>query len=192
MPLYDLGNKTPMVPEAGRYWLAPDAHVIGDVVLAEDVGIWFGAVLRGDNDLVSVGARTNIQEHAMVHADPGYPASIGADVTVGHRAIVHGCTIGDNTLVGMGAIILNGARVGNNCLVGAGALVTEGKVIPDNSVVMGSPGQVVKTLDETAVERLRGSALHYVRNWKRFAVEMRCHDEEGDSAAATAARRAGG
>ena len=173
MPLYALGEKTPETPDDGHYWIAPDAHLIGDVILGEDVGIWFGAVLRGDNEPITIGARTNIQEGTMVHVDPSFPVTIGEGCTIGHHAIVHGCTIGDNSLIGMGATILNGARIGRNCLVGANALVTEGKEFPDNSLIVGSPARVVRTLDENAASGLRKSAESYVRNWKRFARDLR-------------------
>ena len=173
MPLYALGNDEPEVPPEGDYWLAPDAHVIGKVRLGRDVGIWFGAVLRGDNELIDIGSGTNIQEGTMVHTDMGSPATIGRNCTIGHHAIIHGCIIGDNSLVGMGATILNGARIGSNCLVGANALVTEGKTFPDNSLIVGSPARVVRTLDDKAVEHLARSARSYVENWKRFARDLR-------------------
>lgn len=173
MPLYALGDAVPQTPDEDRFWIAPDAHVIGKVELGEDVGIWFGAVLRGDNEPIRVGARTNIQEGAMVHVDPGVPAIIGEGCTIGHHAIIHGCTIGDNTLIGMGATILNNAKIGRNCLVGANALVTEGKEFPDNSLIVGSPAKAIRTLDEAAVEGLKRSAESYVRNWKRFAKDLR-------------------
>lgn len=173
MPLYALAGMTPTTPANDRFWVAPDAHVIGDAVLGEDVGIWFGAVLRADNEPIVIGARTNIQEGAMLHVDPGFPLTIGEGCTIGHHAIVHGCTIGENSLVGMGATILNGAVIGRNCLVGANALVTEGKVFPDNSLIVGSPARVVRTLDDTAAAGLKKSAESYVRNWKRFARDLR-------------------
>src|SRR5919107_2299957 len=169
MPIYELNGQRPRLPGDGAFWVAPDAHVIGRVTLGTDVGIWFGAVLRADNDTIVVGDRTNIQDGAMLHVDEGFPLTIGVDVTIGHHAIVHGCTIGDNTLIGMGATILNGARIGRNCLVGAGALVTEGKDFPDNSLIVGAPAKAIRVLDEQAVERLRWSAQNYVENWKRFA-----------------------
>ncbi|MCD7109911.1 gamma carbonic anhydrase family protein [Rhizobium sp. DKSPLA3] len=178
MPLYALGTTRPTCPPPGRYWIAPDAHVVGDVVLGEDVGIWFGAVLRGDNEPIRVGTGTNIQEGAVVHVDAGFPVSIGQGCTIGHRAIVHGCTIGENSLVGMGATILNGAVIGRNCLVGANALVTEGKVFPDNSLIVGAPARVLRTLDDTAIEGLRTSAEHYVRNWQTFAATLTRIEEE--------------
>jgi len=163
----------PNLPAADRYWIAPDANVIGSVTLGDDVGIWFGATLRGDNEPMTVGRGTNIQEGVMVHSDPGFPATIGEDCTIGHHAIIHGCTIGDNTLIGMGATILNGAKIGKNCLVGANALVTEGKEFPDNSLIVGSPARVVRTLDEKAAEGIKKSAEKYVANWKRFAEELK-------------------
>ena len=172
MPLYMLDSIAPDVPAAGTYWLAPDAHVMGKVRLAVDVGIWFGAVLRGDNEWIEIGEGSNLQEHAMLHTDPGAPLSVGRGCTIGHRAILHGCTIGDNSLVGMGAIILNRAKIGRNSLVGAGALVTEGKEFPDNSLIVGSPAKAIRTLDEAAIAGITRSAESYVRNWKRFAAGM--------------------
>ena len=173
MPIYALDDQGPTLPEAGRFWVAPDAHVIGRVVLAEDVGVWFGAVIRGDNEPIRIGARTNIQEGAMLHSDPGSPLTVGADVTVGHHAILHGCTVGDNALIGMGATVLNRARIGGNCVVGANALVTEGKEFPDFSLVVGAPAKAVRTLDPGTAETLRASAAHYVANWRRFAAGLR-------------------
>lgn len=173
MPLYALDDRVPTLPAEGSCWIAPDANVIGTVILGEDVGIWFGATLRGDNEPISVGARTNIQEGVVVHTDPGKPATIGEGCTIGHGAIIHGCTIGDNSLIGMGATVLNGAVIGKNCLVGAGALVTEGKVFADNSLIVGSPAKAIRTLDEAAIEGLRRSAESYVRNWQRFAAGLK-------------------
>jgi carbonic anhydrase/acetyltransferase-like protein (isoleucine patch superfamily) len=173
MPLYALGDDQPETPGEDEYWVAPDAHVIGKITLGADVGIWFGSVLRGDNERITIGARTNIQEGTMVHTDMGYPATIGEDCTIGHHAIIHGCTIGNNSLVGMGATILNGAKIGNNCLVGANALVTEGKEYPDNSLIVGAPAKLIRTLDEKAIEGLKRSAEGYVRNWRRFKRDMR-------------------
>ena len=173
MPIYALDDQGPTLPEAGRFWVAPDAHVIGRVVLAEDVGVWFGAVIRGDNEPIRIGARTNIQEGAMLHSDPGSPLTVGADVTVGHHAILHGCAVGDNALIGMGATVLNRARIGANCIVGANALVTEGKEFPDFSLVVGAPAKAVRTLDPGTAATLRASAAHYVANWRRFAAGLR-------------------
>ena len=168
MPLYALDDRVPTLPAEDRYWVAPDANVIGKVILGEDVGIWFGATLRGDNEPIIVGARSNIQEGVVVHTDPGKPVIIGEGCTIGHGAIVHGCTIGNNSLIGMGATVLNGAVIGNNCIVGANALVTEGKVFPDNSLIVGSPARVMRELDGEAVEGLKRSAESYVRNGQRF------------------------
>ena len=173
MPLYALAGHVPQTPEPGLFWLAPDATVIGKVTIAEDVGIWFGAVLRGDNEPIAVGRGSNIQEGTMVHTDPGFPVSIGEGCTIGHHAIIHGCTIGDNALIGMGATVLNGARIGRNCLVGANALVTEGKEFPDGSLIVGAPARAVRSLDEAAIEGLKRSARNYIANWQRFARDLR-------------------
>ncbi len=173
MPLYALDDIAPSVPADGRYWLAPDAQVMGRVILGEDANIWFGAVLRGDNEPMTVGARTNIQDGSVLHSDPGFPLTIGADCTIGHSAILHGCTIGDGSLIGMGATILNGARIGKGCLVGANALITEGKEFPDHSLIVGSPARVLRPLDEKAVAKLLLSAAHYVSNAKRFAKGLK-------------------
>jgi carbonic anhydrase/acetyltransferase-like protein (isoleucine patch superfamily) len=173
LPIYILDAREPQFPLAGRWWLAPDAHVIGDCHIGEDVGIWFGAVLRGDNDPIRIGARSNIQEHAMLHTDIGFPLTIGEDCTIGHRAILHGCTIGNGVLIGMGATILNGAVIPDGCLVGANALVTEGKVFEPNSLIVGSPAKAIRTLDGAALDRIRASAAGYVANWKRFAAGLK-------------------
>ncbi|MCZ4092623.1 gamma carbonic anhydrase family protein [Sinorhizobium psoraleae] len=172
MPFFALGPLRPQKPAEGSYWVAPDANVIGQVEIGEDVGIWFGATLRGDNEPIRIGARTNIQEAVIIHVDPGFPTTIGEGCTIGHRAIIHGCSIGDNSLIGMGATVLNGAKIGRNCLVGANALVTEGKEFPDNSLIVGSPAKVIRTLDDAAVERLKRSAEHYVKNWQRYAAQF--------------------
>lgn len=168
MPLYALDGKAPRFVDADSNWIAPDATLIGDIQLGRNAGIWFGVVIRGDNEPIVIGGDTNVQEHTVMHTDIGFPLTIGTGCTIGHRAMLHGCTIGDNSLIGMGAIVLNGARIGNNCLVGAGSLVTEGKVFPDNSLIVGSPARVLRTLDERAVASLRNSAAHYVANGKRF------------------------
>ena len=173
MPVYALNELVPQLPEAGRYWVAPDAHVIGRVTLGLDVGVWFGAVIRADNEAMTIGARTNIQEGALLHSDRGSPLTVGEDVTVGHRAILHGCTVGDCTLIGMGATVLNRARIGRFCIVGANALVTEGKEFPDFSLIVGSPAKAVRALPASAEEELRRSAAHYVANWQRFAGGLR-------------------
>lgn len=173
MPIYELDGIAPELPASGDYWVAPDAHVIGRVKLGTEVGVWFGAVIRGDNEPIVVGARTNIQEGATLHTDPGFPLTIGDGCTIGHQAIVHSCTLGNNVLVGMGATILNGAKIGNNCLVGANALVTEGKEFPDGSLIVGAPARVVRALDEATIEKLRRSAENYAANFKRFKTGCR-------------------
>lgn len=172
MPLYSLDGIAPQLDQEESIWIAPDAQIIGKVTLGHDVGVWFGAVLRGDNDPINIGARTNVQELTVIHTDPGFPVTIGEGCTIGHRAILHGCTLGDNTLIGMGAIILNGVRIGRNCLVGAGALVTEGKEFPDNSLIVGSPAKVIRELDEAAIARLHWSAQQYVNNAQRFKAGL--------------------
>ena len=169
MPIYMLDGEKPDLPADGLYWIAPDAQIIGRVRLGEDVGVWFGCVLRGDNEWITIGARTNVQEGTVMHTDMGSPLTIGEGCTIGHRAMLHGCTIGAGTLIGMGATILNNARIGKNCLVGANALVTEGKEFPDGSLIVGSPAKVVRPLDEAGIARLSKSTVGYVRNWKRFA-----------------------
>ena len=172
MPLYALDGHEPQIPPKGECWVAPNADLIGKILLHKDVGIWFGAVLRGDNELIEIGEGSNIQEHCMLHTDMGFPLTVGQNCTIGHRAILHGCTIGNNTLIGMGAIVLNGAVIGDNCLVGAGALVTEGKVFPDNSLIVGQPAKAIRTLDEASAEKLRQSAENYVLNWKRYSAGL--------------------
>jgi len=173
MPLYELDGKAPRFAEEASNWIAPDAVLIGNVELGRNVGIWFGVVIRGDNEPIAIGADSNVQEHTIMHTDPGFPLTIGEGCTIGHRAMLHGCTIGDNSLIGMGAIVLNGAKIGRNCLVGAGALVTEGREFPDNSLFVGAPAKAVRTLDDAAVERLRASASHYVENARRFKAGLK-------------------
>lgn len=166
MALYELDDIAPRVAESA--WVADSAQVMGDVVLAEDSSVWFGATLRGDTETITVGRGSNIQDGSVLHADVGYPLVVGERVTVGHMVMLHGCTIGDESLIGIGATVLNGATIGKNCLVGAGSLVTEGKVFPDGSVIMGSPARVVKQLTPEQVEGLRRSAQHYVDNARRY------------------------
>ena len=173
MPLYAIDGTEPSFADADSNWIAPDATLIGDVRVGRNAGFWFGVVIRGDNEPVVIGADTNVQEHTVMHTDPGFPLTIGEGCTIGHRALLHGCTIGDNSLIGMGAIVLNGARIGKNSLVGAGALVTEGKEFPDNSLIVGSPAKAIRVLDDAAIARLRGSAAHYVANGKRFKAGLR-------------------
>ena len=171
MPIYALDGTAPQIdPDIG--WIAPSAVLVGDVVVGPEAGIWFGVVARGDIETITIGARTNVQENCVLHTDTGYPLVIGDNCTIGHSAIVHGCTIGDNTLIGMGATVLNGARIGKNCLIGANALITEGKEIPDNSMVVGAPGKVISQIDEEGVRGLAASAERYVRNARRFAAGL--------------------
>ncbi len=169
MPLYALDGISPIVPQDGQFWIAPGAHVIGKVRLEAGVSIWFGAVLRGDIEEILVGARTNVQEGSLLHTDAGFPLTIGPDCTIGHHAILHGCRIGENSLIGMGAILLNGAKIGSNCIVGANALVTEDKEFPDDGVIIGSPARLARKLDEASAQLLRESAAHYAANGRRFA-----------------------
>lgn len=171
MTILALDGIAPTLPE-GFCFVAETAVLVGKVVLEEDVGVWFGAVLRGDNEPITVGRGSNVQDNCVLHTDMGYPLIIGAGCTIGHRAMLHGCRIGENSLVGMSATILNGAVIGRNCLIGAGALVTEGKHIPDNSLVVGAPGRVVRTLEEAAIAGLRRSAEAYVANARRFAAGL--------------------
>ncbi|MEQ1944525.1 gamma carbonic anhydrase family protein [Mesorhizobium sp. VNQ89] len=173
MPIYAIDGKEPQFADRKTNWIAPDATLVGKVHLGRDVSIWFGVAIRGDNEPIVIGESSNVQEHTIIHTDPGFPLTIGAGCTIGHRALLHGCTIGENSLVGMGAIILNGAKIGRNSLVGAGALVTEGKKFPDNSLIVGAPAKVVRTLDDEAVARLRASAQHYVANGRRFISGLR-------------------
>ncbi|MBB3994450.1 carbonic anhydrase/acetyltransferase-like protein (isoleucine patch superfamily) [Sulfitobacter undariae] len=171
MTLYALADAAPQVDPTA--WVAPDANVIGKVTLEEKTSVWFGCTLRGDNERITIGAGSNVQENCVFHTDMGFPLTLGINCTIGHKVMLHGCTIGENSLVGMGATILNGAKIGKNCLIGAGALITENKVIPDGSLVMGAPGKVVRTLDEAAIQSLTMSALHYQQNAARFAVDLK-------------------
>ena len=171
MPLYALDGIAPQIdPDVG--WIAPTAVLVGDVSVGAEAGIWFGVVARGDIESITIGARSNVQENCVLHTDTGYPLVIGNNVTIGHGAIVHGCSIGDNSLIGMGATVLNGAKIGRNCLIGANALVTEHKVIPDNSMVLGAPAKIVRQIDDEGVASLAASAERYVRNARRFAMGM--------------------
>ena len=173
MTIYALEDWKPEFPPGGDYWVAPDAMLIGKVRLHKDASIWFGAVLRGDNDLIEIGEGSNIQDNSVVHTDPGQPTIIGANVTVGHKVILHSALVGDGTLVGMGSILLNRCKIGKNCLIGAGTMITEGKEIPDGSMVLGSPGRVVRQLAEPQLSMLKMSAAVYVQNYKRFRDTLR-------------------
>lgn len=165
--IYTLDGVAPRTEE-DAFWVAPTAVVIGDVVLGRDASVWWGAVIRGDNERITLGEGSNVQENCVLHTDMGYPLEIGPHVTVGHQATLHGCTVGEGTLIGMGAVVLNGARIGRNCVIGAKALVSENKVIPDNAVVLGVPGRVVGEVTEAQAQMTRLGAAHYVENWKRF------------------------
>ncbi|MDZ7709763.1 MAG: gamma carbonic anhydrase family protein [Roseovarius sp.] len=171
MTLYALDGIAPQIDD--DTWIAPDANVIGAVAIEAGASVWFGCTLRGDNEDIRVGQGSNVQENCVMHTDMGYPLVIGPGCTIGHKAMLHGCTIGENSLVGMGAAVLNGARIGRDCLIGAGALVTEGKEIPDGSLVMGAPGRVVRSLDAAAIAGLRASALHYQERMRRFRAGLR-------------------
>jgi carbonic anhydrase/acetyltransferase-like protein (isoleucine patch superfamily) len=166
MALYELDGMTPRL--ATTAWVADSAEVIGNVALAEDASVWFGVVIRGDNHLISIGRGSNVQDLSVLHTDEGLPLVVGDHVTIGHQVMLHGCTIGDETLIGIGAVVLNGARIGKNCLVGAGALVTENKEFPDGSMILGSPAKVVRQLTPEQIAGLRRSAQHYVQNAVRY------------------------
>lgn len=173
MPIYELDGVAPQLPENNCFWVAPTAVLLGKIILKKDANIWFGAVLRGDNEAITIGEGANIQENCVLHTDMGFPLVVGSGCTIGHKAMLHGCTVGENSLIGMGATVLNGAVIGKNCIVGAGALISEGKIIPDNSLVVGMPGKVVRQLDENAETMLRASSAHYVANSKRFASGLK-------------------
>ena len=172
MTIYALADKKPQLPPDGEYWVAPNAILTGDVILKRGASVWFGAVVRGDNDPITIGRDTNIQDGSVLHSDPGEPLTIGDGVTVGHMVMLHSCEIGDNTLIGIGAVVLGRAKIGKNCLIGANTLITEGKVIPDGSLVMGQPGKVVRQLEQGQIEALKASAAHYVQNWKRYRTDL--------------------
>jgi carbonic anhydrase/acetyltransferase-like protein (isoleucine patch superfamily) len=172
MALYTLDKKSVATPATGNFWVAPNATVLGHVEIGEDASVWFNTVMRGDNELIKIGARSNVQDGCVLHTDPGFPLTIGPDSTVGHMVMLHGCTIGTRSLIGIGAIILNGAVIGDDCLIGAGALIPEGKVIPPRSVVMGAPGKIMRELTEQDAARIAAGVAGYVRNWKRFAAGL--------------------
>ena len=173
MEFFELNGVRVETPGEGKYWVAPNATVIGRVRLEEDASIWFGAVLRGDNELITIGARSNVQDGCILHTDPGFPLTIGPDCTIGHMVMLHGCTIGRGTLVGIGSIILNGTKIGEECVIGANTLIAEGKDIPPRSMVKGSPGKVVRQLTDDEVKRFSGGAGRYVANWKRYATGLK-------------------
>jgi carbonic anhydrase/acetyltransferase-like protein (isoleucine patch superfamily) len=169
MAIYELDGEAPEFPADGLYWVAETASVVGRVRLGSDVSIWYGSVLRGDNEWIEIGTRSQIQDNCTLHTDPGFPLTIGQSCVIGHNVVLHGCTIGDSSLIGMGAIVLNGARIGANCLVGAGALITEGKEFPDGSVILGAPAKAVREAGEKARAMTARAAEVYVKRWKRYA-----------------------
>ncbi|MEO8117757.1 MAG: gamma carbonic anhydrase family protein [Rhodoferax sp.] len=179
MAIYELDGAAPRISDSA--WVADSAQVIGNVALADDASVWFGVVIRGDNETIRIGRRTNIQDNSVLHSDTGMPLTLGDDVTVGHQVMLHGCTIGDGSLIGIGAVVLNGAKIGKGCLVGAGSLVTEGKEFPDGSMILGSPAKVVRQLTPEQLEGLRLSAQHYVMNARRFRVDLKKLPENSQS-----------
>jgi carbonic anhydrase/acetyltransferase-like protein (isoleucine patch superfamily) len=173
MPIYALDGQSPEFPAQGTYWVADTAVLIGKVRLKQEASVWFGAVVRGDNEWIELGERSQIQDNATLHTDPGYPMTIGSNCVIGHNVIMHGCTVGDNSLIGMGAIMLNGVKIGKNSLVGAGALVTEGKQFPDNSLIVGAPARAIRSVDDKIMAMIREGADIYVRRWKRYAKGLK-------------------
>jgi carbonic anhydrase/acetyltransferase-like protein (isoleucine patch superfamily) len=173
MAIFELDGVAPEFPEDGLYWIAETAIVVGRVRLKSEASIWYGAVLRGDNEWIELGMRSQIQDNATLHTDPGFPLTIGADCVIGHNVVLHGCSIGDASLIGMGAIVLNGARIGANCLVGAGALITEGKEFPEGSVIVGSPAKAVREIDDKGKAMIARGADVYVRRWKQYAAGLK-------------------
>ena len=170
MPIYRLGERQPELGEG--VWIAENATVIGSVVLGRNVNVWFGSILRGDNDPITIGANTNVQDAAVLHTDDGVPLDIGANVTVGHKAMLHGCTVGEGSLIGINAVVLNRAVIGKNCLIGANSLIPEGKVIPDRSLVCGSPGRIIRELTDNEIAKLKLSADNYVNNALRYQKQL--------------------
>ena len=173
MAIFELDGQAPEFPADGQYFVAETAVVIGRVRLKSHANVWFGAVLRGDNEWIEIGERSNVQDNCTLHTDPGYPLTIGANSLIGHNVVLHGCSVGDNSLIGMGAVVLNGAKIGRNSLVGAGALVTEGKEFPDNSLIVGAPARAIRRLDEKAVKMIADGADIYVRRWQRYAKGLK-------------------
>jgi carbonic anhydrase/acetyltransferase-like protein (isoleucine patch superfamily) len=173
MAIYEIDGEKPDLPADGRWWIAETATVIGRVRLRNDTSVWWGAVLRGDNEWIEIGERSQVQDNATLHTDPGFPLTIGRNCVIGHNVVLHGCTIGDNSLIGMGAILLNGARIGANSLVGAGALVPEGKEFPENSLILGAPARVVRPLDDKAAAMIAKGADIYVRRSQQYAKNLK-------------------
>ncbi len=173
MAVYELDGTRPEFPADGLYWVAETASVIGKVRLQSDVSIWYGSVLRGDNEWIEISARSQVQDNATLHTDPGFPLTVGRDCVIGHNVVLHGCSIGDASLIGMGAIVLNGAKIGANCLVGAGALVLAGKEFPDNTVILGTPAKAVRASDEAVRAEIARAAEVYVKRWKQYAAGLK-------------------
>jgi len=173
MALFTLDGREVTTPANGNYWVAPNATVLGNVVIEDDASVWFNAVLRGDNETITVGRGSNVQDGSVLHTDPGYPLMIGENCTIGHMVMLHGCTVRDRSLVGIGAVVLNGAVIGEECLIGAKALVPEGKEIPPRSLVLGAPGKVVRQLTDDDLAMIQRGVANYQRNWKRFAASMK-------------------
>ncbi|HEY1838506.1 MAG TPA: gamma carbonic anhydrase family protein [Rhizomicrobium sp.] len=176
MPLYKIDDIAPEIPPNDEYWVAPNASLIGRVRLLKNASVWFGAVLRGDNDWIVIGENSNVQDNCVVHTDPGQPVTIGSNVTVGHKVILHSTTVGDGSLIGMGATLLNRSKIGRNCIVGANSLVAEGKAFADNSLIVGSPARVVRELNAQQVAMLKISTEVYVQNYKRFRDDLKVVD----------------
>lgn len=173
MPLYELDGVRPELPASGHFWIAPDAVLIGQVKLEEGASVWFGAVLRGDNEPITIGARTNIQDGCILHTDPGYPLVIGRGCTVGHNAIVHGCTIGESCLIGMGATLMNGSKVGARSVVGANALVAERKEFGERSLIVGAPARSVRAVEDATLEHIERASEVYFNRWRKYAAKLR-------------------
>jgi carbonic anhydrase/acetyltransferase-like protein (isoleucine patch superfamily) len=173
MAIFELDGQAPSLPTDGRFWIADSASVVGRVRLKSDASVWFNAVLRGDNEWIELGERSQVQDNATLHTDPGFALTIGDDCVIGHNVVLHGCEVGSNSLIGMGALLLNGAKIGRNCLVGAGALVTEGKEFPANSLIMGAPARVVRSLDEKDVQAIAAAADVYVRRWTHYVRALK-------------------
>lgn len=173
MPIYEIDGQAPEFPGDGQYYIADSAILVGRVRLKTDVSVWFNAVLRGDNEWIEIGERSDVQDNCTLHTDPGYPIVVGSNTLIGHNVVLHGAMVGDNSLIGMGAVLLNGVKIGNNCLVGAGALVTEGKSFPDNSLIVGSPARAIRTLDQAAIDLIRKGADIYVRRGQRYRTNLK-------------------
>ena len=173
MPIYELDGAKPEFPGEGEYWVADTAVLIGRVRLKREASVWFGAVLRGDNEWIELGERSQIQDNCTLHTDPGLPLTIGSNCVIGHNVILHACTIGDDTLIGMGAIVLNGAKIGNHSVVGAGSVVTEGKSFPDHSLIVGAPARVIRSVNDKTIALIREGADVYVERWKQYAKALK-------------------